>query len=53
MSANVLPTIDDILGPNVDCAMPNNIVKTTGKYSKNVDKLLGGGNISIDNILNN
>ena len=53
MSANVLPTIDDILGPNVDCAMPNNIIKKTGKYDKNVDKKLAGENISIDNILNN
>jgi hypothetical protein len=52
MSENV-PTIDDILGPNVDSAVPNNIVKLNGKYSKNIDKLLGGGNISIDNILNN
>ena len=52
MSENV-PTIDDILGPNVDSAISNNIIKLNGKYSKNIDKLLGGGNISIDNILNN
>ena len=49
MSENV-PTIDDILGPNVDSSILNNIVKLNCKYSKNVDKLLGGGNISIDNI---